>query len=72
MTTEEIEALIGHITTLEAELAQAHRRIRELEVEAADCRHREEQREAAVQERVARLIEQGQRSRAAGARILGD
>ncbi|KMO37580.1 hypothetical protein [Methylobacterium aquaticum] len=71
MTEDEITALADHITHLEGELAQAHRRIRDLEAEAADCRHREELREAAVQERVARIIEAQQRSRAAGAKILG-
>ena len=70
MMDDEITVLVEHITHLEGELAQARKRIRDLEAEAADCRHREALRDAAVQERVARLIEHGQRWRVEGAKIL--
>ncbi|WP_407523646.1 hypothetical protein [Methylobacterium oryzisoli] len=57
MTGAEVDALVEYIATLEADLTEAHRRIQDLEFEVEECRAWEAAHEAAVQDRVARLIE---------------
>lgn len=70
MTGAEIDALVEYIAILEADLAQARRRIRDPEFEVEECRAREAAHEAAVQDRVARLIEHQQRRRVEGEQVL--
>lgn len=70
MTDEEITALADHMTTLESDLAQARRRIQDLEAAVEECRAREAAHDAAVQDRIARLIEHQQRRRVEGEQVL--